>query len=250
MTTTNKPEHRVFVPALRQDWLDVSLVHWPVDVSAVRPVLPKGLEPDVFDGSAWLSYLFFRIGRAGGAAGPMLDALGSFPETNLRTYAIAPDGRAGMVLLAVEAANPVVVNGGRVLFGTPYRHARMSVERRGDVYEYRSARTTAPGVRHEARVVPSGTAVEPRDERSQWLLGRWHSWSVVAGVLGTTPAEHEPWRVAPARLESLDETITREVGVPAPPPDPPVVQFSPGLQAARLGVWRPVRLAPRRPSRR
>ena len=36
---------------MTQRWNDLLFVHWPVPASQIAPLLPEGLEPDVFQGS-------------------------------------------------------------------------------------------------------------------------------------------------------------------------------------------------------
>jgi uncharacterized protein len=44
-----EPEERVVVPAVHQAWRKVTFLHWRVDPTALTPLLPEVLEPDVVD---------------------------------------------------------------------------------------------------------------------------------------------------------------------------------------------------------
>src|SRR5207245_8342284 len=44
-----------------QTWERLAFLHWPVDPEALEEVLPPGVEPDVFGGSAWIGVTPFEI---------------------------------------------------------------------------------------------------------------------------------------------------------------------------------------------
>ncbi|GAB2860547.1 hypothetical protein GCM10027074_29730 [Streptomyces deserti] len=50
--------------------------------------------------------------------------------------------------------------------------------------------------------------------------------------LWETPVEHEPWPLADATVDVLEETLTTAAGLPAPLTEP-VVHFSPGVRHVR-----------------
>ncbi|MGW0083642.1 DUF2071 domain-containing protein [Streptomyces sp. NPDC003393] len=56
-------------------------------------------------------------------------------------------------------------------------------------------------------------------------------------VLWETPVEHEPWPLAAATMEVLEETLIASAGLPAPSGGP-VVHFSEGVRDVRLGASR------------
>jgi uncharacterized protein YqjF (DUF2071 family) len=48
------PDTRIADPIMRQNWRDVTFLHWRVDSALVRRLIPPQLEPDIFDGSGWV----------------------------------------------------------------------------------------------------------------------------------------------------------------------------------------------------
>ena len=64
----------------------------------------------------------------------------SFPETNVRTYVVGPDGREGLWFFSLDAARlePVLV--ARSTYALPYMWSAMRVERDGAAVRYRSRR--------------------------------------------------------------------------------------------------------------
>ena len=85
---------------MRQSWLDVAFLHWRYDPAIVRPLVPRGLELDLYDGAAWIGLVPFTIEGLTLPHAPAVPYLSNFPETNVRTYATdRTGGRGSLVLL-------------------------------------------------------------------------------------------------------------------------------------------------------
>ncbi|MFG3097865.1 DUF2071 domain-containing protein [Streptomyces sp. NPDC048202] len=87
--------------------------------------------------------------------------------------------------------------------------------------------------------VRPGAPVEPT-RLDGWLTSRWRAYSRRLGVLWETPVGHEPWALAGARVEVLEEAVTRAAGLPAPRGEP-VARFSARVSHAWVGATRPLR---------
>jgi uncharacterized protein len=104
---------------LRQRWRDVSFLHWPFDPGVVQALLPAGLHVDTFDGTTWVSLTRFSADATRPLAMPPLPGVSWFPETNLRTYVIGPDGRDGLLFFTLEPDSLLTVAVARTLLGVP-----------------------------------------------------------------------------------------------------------------------------------
>ena len=82
--------------AMRQTWRRLTFLHWPYDPDLIRRFIPAGLELDTFDNAAWVGLVPFEIYD--------LPGIPHFPETNLRTYVIGPDGSRAVWFFSLEAA--------------------------------------------------------------------------------------------------------------------------------------------------
>ncbi|MFI9248680.1 YqjF family protein [Streptomyces sp. NPDC053069] len=233
-----EPEQRVYLPALRAGWLTQTFVHWAYSPDQVQRLLPEGLTVDTCDQWAWVSLTPFVMT---GVRPPGIPAaLPSFPETNLRTYVRGRDGRDGLWFLSIEVSCRIMLAARAV--GAPYHLGHLTLPRGGDVLTYTGARGRGgPSYRV---VVRPGEPVRPT-RRDVWLTSRWRAFTRGCGLLLQTPVEHEPWPLRAARLEDLEETLTRAAGLP-PPAQEPLVHFSDGVTEVRFGVSRPVRPAVRR----
>src|SRR5512142_728880 len=105
---------------MRQSWNDVSFLHWRYEPEAVRPLVPRGLELDVFDGSAWVGLVPFHITGLTAPAASSIPYLSNFPETNVRTYATDRTGKAGVWFFSLDAARLLAVIGARAGYALPY----------------------------------------------------------------------------------------------------------------------------------
>ncbi|MDO9396237.1 MAG: DUF2071 domain-containing protein, partial [Herbiconiux sp.] len=137
-------------PLHEQDWQALALLHWRVDPAVVAPFLPPGTRPDVFDGSAWVGLIPFRLANATAPGliglGPVPWA-GTFPEVNVRLYSVDERGRRAVVFRSLEASRLASVVAARALFGLPYQWARMSISTAADgVISYRSERRGVHGL--------------------------------------------------------------------------------------------------------
>jgi len=77
---------------MTQQWRDVTFAHWPIDAAAVQALLPPELEPDLFDGQAWVSLVGFEMDELRIPGVPPIPTTHRFVEFNVRTYVVGPDG--------------------------------------------------------------------------------------------------------------------------------------------------------------
>lgn len=233
------PEERVPVPLARQEWVSTTFLHWPFEPGIVQRLLPEGLRVDERQGAAWVSLTPFVLARFRPPVGPAIPRLATFPETNLRTYAVGPDGRDGIWFLDIEVASALMAGVMRTVLDLPYDTAAMSVDESGPI-RYRSERSVDGGtVGHDITVAPGPRlADDGEDSLDQWLAGRWRAFSRRAGRLLATPVRHEPWDLHAAELLACEENLLDHVGLE--PGQPPIVRFAPSV-SVRLGPPSPVR---------
>ncbi|MFF1811806.1 YqjF family protein [Streptomyces sp. NPDC058251] len=227
-------EQRVRVPALRASWLRQTFVHWPFRPEGVQALVPKRLVVDEYDGVAWVGLIPFVMAdvRPPGISAAV-PGLPSFAETNLRTYVRRRDGRDGLWFLSIEVACSLMVAARAV--GAPYNQGTLRVSASGDTVTYTGSRRT--GGASYRLVVRPGDPIEPT-ARDVWLTSRWRAYTRRMGLVWETPVEHEPWPLADATVEVLEESLTTAAGLPAPLGEP-VVHYSQGVRHVRLGVSRP-----------
>ncbi len=214
---------------MSQWWRDIAFLHWRVDPAAVAPLLPRGVRPDVHDGSAWVGLIPFRMVDAGVARGPGVPWAGSFLETNVRLYSVDDTGRRGIVFLSLDTDRSLVVAGARAAFGLPYRWARMRHRADGDVHAY-DARLRWPGTRGGTHVVVRAGAPRAATPLDAFVSARWGLHVRWWGRTLYVANRHEPWPLRDAEVLELDDGLLASVGLGELAHRPPDhVAFSDGV---------------------
>lgn len=233
--TTWVPPHRIALAAAQQTWRSLTFVHWRYQPAVIAELLPRGVEVDTIDGSAWIGLTPFRMQAAvlPLVARPAVSAT----EVNVRTY-VRVSGRPGIWFLSLELDKPMVANVLRWSLRLPYRTSDISVVHGPRRVSY-SLQREDPPARLEMAVRP-GEPVESDEIRDLdvFLLARWRAFTRVFGRIVSVPVEHRPWPLRRAELSDLSGDLLEALGLPAPEGGPDV-RFSDGVHA-RLGLPRPV----------
>jgi uncharacterized protein len=200
---------------MSQTWRRLTFLHWPYEPALVQPLLPPGLVLDTFDGAAWIGLVPFEIHN--------LRGIPRFPETNVRTYVIGPDGSRAVWFFSLDAARLAAVLGARAAYHLPYFWAKMRVTSEDGTIHYRSRRNRP----HSTSVI-SDIVVRPGDllsseelgERDHFLTARYRLYTLVRGRLGYAQIEHKPWPLAYATVVTLDQNLIEAAGLPTPEGQP------------------------------
>src|SRR3954466_9922966 len=70
---------------MSMQWHDLLFMHWPVPAEALRAFIPAPLAIDIFDATAWIGVVPFRMAGVTPRGVPALPWLSAFPELNVRT---------------------------------------------------------------------------------------------------------------------------------------------------------------------
>jgi uncharacterized protein YqjF (DUF2071 family) len=204
---------------LSMRWHDLLFAHWRIDVEFIRPLIPKIIEIDTFDGSAWIGIVPFHMSEVRPRYVPVSLA---FPELNVRTY-VKYQEKSGVWFFSLDAASWLSVRAAR-WFGLPYYDARMAVQVNRDVIGYESART-----HRNSRPAELGAAYRPTSPvyRSlpgtldHWLTERYALYAALAPervVFGET--HHVQWPLQHAEVELRTNTMAKALGIELPDAKP------------------------------
>jgi uncharacterized protein YqjF (DUF2071 family) len=189
----------------RQSWLELLFAHWPIPVSALEHLVPKGLRVQEFEGTSWLGIVPFRMVGVMRRPLPDLPWVSAFPELNVRIY-VEKDGVPGVWFLSLDATNPLAVWAARRFFYLPYQRARMSLTRLGGAVQYRSSR---PGAELKASYQPTSEPylAEP-GSLEHWLTERYCLYALGPdGGLRRNEVHHAPWPLQKAEAEFETNTM-------------------------------------------
>jgi uncharacterized protein YqjF (DUF2071 family) len=215
-------------PVGYQQWRDLLFLHWRMPRDALRAVVPRGLDLDLFEGDAYVSLIPFLIAESRPVAFPRILST-CFLETNLRTYVRAEDGEAGIYFLSLEASSLLAVAAARLLYGLPYFPAAMSMRAEGARVVYSSRRRTGRGPGLDvvwSLGEPAGRAAA--GTRDHFLLERYSLYVARAGAIYRARVRHRPYPLHRVAIESLSESLLSAAGLP-PPTDPSLSHHSPGV---------------------
>jgi uncharacterized protein YqjF (DUF2071 family) len=223
------PPHAVNRPAMRQSWRDVTFLHWRCDPARVRPLVPAGLELDLYDGAAWIGLVPFYIEGLTLPRGPSIPWLSNFPETNVRTYVADRKGRRGVLFFSLDAARLPAVIGARSAYALPYFWARMRVERDADTVRYTSVRRW--GRKRASDIeIRIGERVASPSELEVFVTARFRLYAARFGKILKADVQHQPWPLQRAAIVRLKQDLVEAARLP--PLESPVLAH----YAARVDV--------------
>jgi len=238
---TLDPPFRIPRPVIRQSWFELTFLHWPFPPEAVRPLLPPGLELDLWEGKAYVGLVPFILSGLTHPSAPTVPWLSHFNETNVRTYVYDAAGRRGVWFFSLDAARLAAVIGARAAYALPYYWARMSVDAAPESVHYVSTRRHGPPGITDIAIVPGAAIPEPSPLEG-FLTARWRLFAYRRQRLLVADVDHPRWPLQRATVSRLDETLIQAAGLPRPTGEP-LVHFSKGTTV--LTSWpRPVAGAP------
>ena len=187
-----------------QDWLGLSFLHWAFPPGEVQELLPQALRVDTFEGRAWVGLVPFLL-RVRFPHGPAVPWLGVFPETNVRTYVLGPDG-PGIWFMSLDAPRRLAIWAARRTYHLPYRVAAAAMQREPACLTYASRRLSGPhrGAGFRARVhVGDRIASASVTPLEHFLTDRWRLYAPIDDGVGTAIVEHAPWQLHRASAEDI-----------------------------------------------
>jgi len=193
---------------MHQRWHEISFLHWRCQPALLQDRLPPQLRLDQFDGSAWLSLTPFLLQGMRPPLVPRFLGL-DFPETNLRTYVLGPDG-PGIWFFSLDAGRLSAVVGARAVYGLPYYRAEMEVKITDRDLLYVSNRSGRANV---AIRIERGAAISAPSQRDLFLTARFRLYSLRKRTLLTAEVSHPPWQLNALRILQFEEGLRQAAGL-------------------------------------
>lgn len=212
--------------AMRMTWENLLFMHWPIEASALRSLVPTGLEIDTFQGKAWVGLIPFLMSGVRMARTPRMPTTHRFPECNVRTY-VHPAGRpdmTGVWFFSLDAASRVAVHMARTFWRLNYLYGKLSIARDGDTVRYSVERLDTPRAAMKCawRIGEQLPASKP-GELAHFLTERYRLFSVNRrGDICEGRIWHEPWPLREAALIELDDGLVRAAGIDVDTTQPPI----------------------------
>ncbi|CAN5220528.1 DUF2071 domain-containing protein [soil metagenome] len=186
---------------LSAQWRNLILITWSVPPELLRAIAPRGIEPDVRAGRAFVSFVAFDFRDTRVLSVPWPGHI-RFPEANLRYY-VRQGKRRGVCFVREYVPKPLIAMVARWGYNEQYATAAMDFRKgaNGDGEIALDYQMKAHGASARIRVV-SGAAVPPPASNSlehffkehEWGYGRFHS-----GHTLMYRVRHPHWRVHPIK---------------------------------------------------
>jgi uncharacterized protein len=223
---------------MAQAWHNLLFAHWRIEERFLRPLIPRALHIDTFEGDAWIGVVPFRMSDVRLRFTPAIPGLSAFPELNVRTYVTA-QGKPGVWFFSLDATNAIAVAAARLTFHLPYFRARMSCVERAGWIRYDSQRThggAAPAaLRGHYRSV--GEIFEAaRGTLEHFLTERYCLYAATSkGKVLRGEIHHPPWQLQSAEAELEKNTMIETASLPSPS-GKPLLHFA---RLQRMVAWAP-----------
>ena len=209
-------------PLMHQSWGKLLFMHWRVDERLLPPLIPRHLEIDTFDGSAWIGFVPFTMWdiRAFPPYVPPVPGLNAMHELNVRTY-VHHAGVPGVWFFSLDCNSAAAVFGARAFYYLPYYNATIELEQRDTTIDYISNRTDDPPAAFRAswqigEPLPTSTP----DSLAFFLTERYCLFSEHKGEIYRSRIHHNPWPLRKATLNSYTSTMIESVNLPTPAGEP------------------------------
>ncbi len=219
-------------PSGEQRWRQLFFLHWTFEPAAVAPLLPAGMELDLWEGRAYVGLVPFLMEGVRPRWLPRPLAL-DFLETNLRTYVVV-EGEPGVFFFSLEASSWLAVPAARHGWGLPYHHARMSHARDGDRVRYRSARRGARADLSLDATIGEALGPSPAGTLEHFLLERYLLFAARPGRIDRGQVHHAPYPAQRATVRSVETTLLEAAGLPRQEGEP-LAHYAEGVDVLVFG---------------
>ncbi|HTB15926.1 MAG TPA: DUF2071 domain-containing protein [Bryobacteraceae bacterium] len=218
---------------MAQTWRDLLFAHWRVPPADLGRVVPLPLELDLWEGSAWIGVVPFRMDRIRPRGMFAVPGISATPEINVRTY-VKFGGKRGVYFLSLHASNRAAVKVARRFFHLPYHPAKMNVRSQEDMVHYESAGELA---QFRGSYRPTGEVAPGQPGTLEyWLTERYCFYALdPQGRVIRGEVDHPRWPLQPAEASIETNTMTEPFGIDLPD-EPPLLHFSRTLDVI---LWMP-----------
>jgi uncharacterized protein YqjF (DUF2071 family) len=204
-------------PLMHQSWGKLLFMHWRVDSEVLRPLIPRPLNIDTFDGSAWIAIAPFTMWdiRALPPYLPPVPGLSRMHELNVRTYVHA-DGVPGVWFFSLDCNSGGAVLGARTFYFLPYYNADIHLKTKNDTIDYDLIRTDEPAAEFHAQWnVGAPLPFSEPGSVEFFLTERYCLYSERQGQLYRSRIHHQPWPLQEAKVSAFSSSMIEALGLPA-----------------------------------
>ena len=224
ITPTHRPEGRANGT---QSWRSLLFMHWPVPVDVMRRLVPEPLELDLWEGTAYIGVVPFKMQRVRPKWLPPAFAF-EFLEANVRTY-VYHGNQPGVYFFSLEAASALAVWCARQFWGLPYYYAHMNTHEENEIIQYESVRRHS-GAKHKVRY-RIGEKLGPTQPETLefFFLERYVLFVERQRQLLAGRVYHQPYPAHLAEVLSIEDELMLASGFEYTNELPHFAHYSPGV---------------------
>jgi uncharacterized protein YqjF (DUF2071 family) len=189
---------------IRQSWSNVLFIHWPISAELLRPHIPRSLEIDTFDGTAWMSVVVFVMEGIYLRGLSALSVTPKFAEINVRTY-VHLDGKPGVYFMSLDVGDLASLMIAKRWYRLPYKAAQISFQKEGRTFlcqSLRKGKSNVPIGFHGNFIPLSGVYLSKKEMFDYWLTERYCFFSAnKRGNIYGGEIHHQPWPLQKVEIE-------------------------------------------------
>lgn len=187
---------------LTQKWNHLLMLHWPVSRALLEPHVPKRLEIDTYEDTAWISFIPFKVTNMRLRGLPKVPYFHTFNEINIRTY-VTYKGNPGVYFFSLNANKWLNVIGPKLVF-LPYYYAKITLKQDASFHFTLESRNE----KFDCLYYPTSDLYVPSaDSLDDWLLERYCFWIEKGKWLFRGDIHHDRWRVTEAKAHVNENSL-------------------------------------------
>ena len=225
--TTPHNDHKENSWLMTQDWENVLFLHWPVSDKELRKHVPEELELDLFNDTAWISFVLFTVGESRPRLMPPIPPACNFPELNVRTY-VKHGEKPGIYFFSLDAGSDFVVSLASLGDFLPYRKANVDYLQEGGRFAFSSHSLKEDGPQESFTVgfKPNLDKMIEKQAIDRFLADRFTFWRKPKNSLYRMDITHPEWDLYPVEFHIEHNTMAPFIDFPVDE-QYPLAHFSP-----------------------
>lgn len=224
-------------PAGRNDgtqvWESLLFCHWEISAELLRPLVPKQLQIDTFDGKTYVGIVPFKMRRIRPRWLPSALAF-NFLETNVRVY-VSHDDQPGVYFFSLDASSILAVLAARIGWSLPYYYSKMSADERDGAHRYRSQRRVGKASHEVTFHVGDELGPSTVGTLEHFLLERYLLFTQRANEVLVGQVHHQPYHAYLANVDQLSDQLAAAAGLPSCDRLPDLAHYCPGIDVEVFG---------------
>lgn len=228
---------------MTQSWDELLFMHWCVEPSVMRSLVPSAIELDLFEGRAWIGVVPFKMNHVRPRFSFSVPIMSFFLELNVRTY-VTVNGVPGVYFFSLDCSNPVAVESARAWFHLPYYFAEMKSFNHDGWAKYKSVRSDRRGdiAQLDVKYRPVGDPYRATGGTLEhFLTERYCLYTTRGDEVIRGHVHHEPWNLQSVEAEIQVNTMLLPLGIDAASHQEPILHYSKEMLTVE---WAPETVTP------